>query len=181
MNETKYFLTPNEFSVIAAGFGLSMVYGLKQIDGRLDSKEICVALHNMYINNLIENDNSKQFVADANLTTIMRRIKSAHFMVQTESKIGSHDCTFCLYPGDVCVVVEENAANANKVILYMDEIDRVLNMLVKETSGSPMVVNTMSCANGRVICSERLAEQADGAEKKSLLLKQYEAIMPTED
>ena len=38
MNEKKFFLTPNEFSVISAGFGLSMIYGLKQIDGRLDTK-----------------------------------------------------------------------------------------------------------------------------------------------
>lgn len=179
MNETKYFLTPNEFSVIAAGFGLSMVYGLKQLDGKISSKEICVALHNMYINNLIEND-SKQFVADASLTTIMRRIKSSHFMVRIESEMDEAECTLCLYPGNPCVVVEENEANVNKVILYMDDFEQVCSMIARESIGKPMLVNEMSSLNGRIISGEKLSEQSNEEERMTIIKKQYEEIMPTE-
>ena len=41
MSSEKYYLTPNEFSVISAGFGISKVYGLKQLD-RVNNKEICI-------------------------------------------------------------------------------------------------------------------------------------------
>lgn len=180
MNDKKYFLTPNEFSVISAGFGLSMVYGLKQIDGRLDSKEICMALHNMYINNLIENPDSKQFITDANITEIMRRVKKSHFFVRIESMLGNSECTFCLYPGSPCVVLEENKANANKIILYMEEFESVCEMLATETAGKTMTIDCMSTSNGRVISDEVVSDQADKNDRVTMITKQYKSIMPAE-
>lgn len=180
MNEKKFFLTPNEFSVISAGFGLSMVYGLNQIDGRMDTKEICLALHNMYVNNLIENQDSKQFITDPDITEMMRQIKSSHFFVRIEGVIGNAECTFCIYPGESCTVIEENQSNANKVIMYMSDIQKVFDMIVKGSAGKKLNVSCMSATNGRVIGEETLAEDADKDSRLAVLKKCYTLATPME-
>ena len=177
MNEKKFFLTPNEFSVISAGFGLSMVYGLKQIDGRLDTKEICMALHNMYVNNVIENMDSKQFITDPDITTMMRCIKSAHYFVRVESMIGTSECIFCIYPANPCVIIEENQANKDKVILYMDYMEDILETIAKETMNKPMQICCMATENGRVISEEQIDKTVDRSEKFAILKRNYMSIM----
>lgn len=177
MNEKKFFLTPNEFSVISAGFGLSMVYGLKQIDGRLDTKEICMALHNMYVNNVIENMDSKQFITDPDITTMMRCIKSAHYFVRVESMIGTSECIFCIYPANPCVIIEENQANKEKVILYMDHMEDILETIAKETVNKPMQICCMATENGRVISEEQIDKTVDRSERFAILKRNYMSIM----
>ena len=161
MNEKKFFLTPNEFSVISAGFGLSMVYGLKQIDGRLDTKEICMALHNMYVNNVIENMDSKQFITDPDITTM----------------IGTSECIFCIYPANPCVIIEENQANKDKVILYMDYMEDILETIAKETVNKPMQICCMATENGRVISEEQIDKTVDRSERFAILKRNYMSIM----
>lgn len=180
MNEKKFFLTPNEFSVISAGFGLSMVYGLKQIDGRMDTKEICMALHNMYVNNLIENTDSQRFITDPDITTMMRCVKSSLFFVRAEGMIGNAECAFCIYPGDVCVVIEENQANANKVILYMSDMDKVFEMIAKGSVGKKLQVCCMSATNGRVIEEQNISEDANKEARLDVLTKCYTLAAPME-
>lgn len=180
MNDKKFYLTPNEFSVISAGFGLSMVYGLKQIDGRLDTKEICMALHNMYVNNLIENQDAQQFIADPEITTMMRCIKSAHFFVRVSGMIGSKECVFCIYPAKLSVVIEDNQANANKVILYMGNVKDVITDIIKETSNKQLHICCMSTSNGRIISEEVLDENTDKNTRIAALTNNYMSIAPTE-
>lgn len=131
MSGKKYYLNPNEFSVISAGFGIPVVYGLNQLDGQVDSKKICIALHNMYVNRLIENKDTKAFIADDEITEIMRIIKAAKRVIIIELSKTGRIGTICCYYGKLWAVIEENFSNLGKIIMYCTDWNELVCNIVE--------------------------------------------------
>ena len=131
MSGKRYYLTPDEFSVISAGFGIPMVYGLKQIDGMVDNKEICIALHNMYVNELIRNRDSKEFVADDEITEAMRLIKAAERFILIDISTEDKLRTMCCYVGQKCAVLSEDSLYPDKIILYLADWEDIVKDVLK--------------------------------------------------
>lgn len=150
MSSKKYYLTPNEFSVISAGFEIPMIYGLKQIDGRVDEKEICMALHNMYVNHLITNNDSKEFVADDELTEIMRVIKNSRKFISIDLSISDKMNTMCCYCGKKCVVIEESFQNPGKLVLYFDDWEKICADAVRVAADTSVTITLIDAKNGQI-------------------------------
>lgn len=114
--EKKYILNQKEFSVISAGFGITQVYGLGAINKAADSKEICLALHNMYVNELIDNKNEEGFETDKELADVLKGIREAAYLIRG-CKQDKTD-TLCCYIGNICSIIEINDNYPDKVIAY---------------------------------------------------------------
>lgn len=174
MNSKKYYLTPNEFSVVSAGFGLSMVYGLKQIDGKVDNKEICMALHNMYVNELIENKNDQGFTTDDEMADMMKRIKSSNRVMVIEFSEEKNVHTICCYCGehaDKDLIVEENCSNPDKIILYFADWDEMQDNILDMTVGKAVTVGILDTKDGRILEREELDATLQDFDKKTVLVR----------
>lgn len=172
MSGKRYYLTPDEFSVICAGFGISMVYGLKQIDGRINNKEICLALHNMYVNELIKNKDSKEFVADDEITEAMRLIKAAEHFILIDISTGDKMHTICCYAGEKCAVLSEDSLYPDKIILYFADWGEIVKAVLKLSEGMTFSIALVSAATGRTL-NRVIIEQEDSDAKRNELMDNY--------
>lgn len=171
MNNKKYFLTPNEFSVISVGFGLSMVFGLKQIDGIVDNKEICMALHNMYVNDLIENKNNQGFIIDEEMSGMMKLIKQSKNFMSIEYLDGNVYNTISYYKSTepfFDVVLEETCLNPDKIILYYSEWNAVKDTILEVSKDKEVHVRILDTQDGHIIKEEKLTSLQD-ADKQMVL------------
>lgn len=173
MSGKRYYLTPNEFSVISAGFEIPMVYGLKQIDGMVDNKEICIALHNMYVNELIKNEDSREFVADDEITEAMRLIKAAERFVLIDLSVEDKFNTICCYHGQKCAVIGEDFLYPDKVILYLADWEELVDETLRlsaETAFTAALVNT---GNGQTLEKVVISPEEEETRKREILGKYY--------
>lgn len=150
MSSKKYYLTPNEFSVISAGVEIPMIYGLKQIDGRVNEKEICMALHNMYVNQLITNNDSKEFVADDDLIEIMRAIKNSRSFISIDLSTSDKMNTICCYCSKKCVVIEESFQNPGKLVIYSDDWEKICADAVRLAADTSVTITLFDAKNGQI-------------------------------
>lgn len=149
MSGKKYYLTPNEFSVISAGFGIPVVYGLDRLDGQMDSKKICIALHNMYVNRLIENKDTKEFIADDEITEIMRIIKAAKRVIIIELSKAGRIGTICCYYGKLWAVIEENFFNQGKIIMYCTDWNELACNIAETYADCTMKIVLLDMSDGK--------------------------------
>lgn len=173
MSGKKYYLTPDEFSVISAGFEIPMVYGLKQIDGMVDSKEICMALHSMYVNDLIKNRDSEEFVADDEITEAMRIIKAAERFVQMDFSVEDKLNTMCCYHGQRCAVAGESFLYPDKIILYLADWEDVVNEVLGLSEEMTFVLDLMNAQNGRILDKMIITPETDEIYKREKLETYY--------
>lgn len=175
MSSKKYYLTPNEFSVISAGFEIPMIYGLKQIDGRVDEKEICMALHNMYVNQLISNNDSKEFVADDELTEIMRVIKNSRSFISIDLSISDKMNTICCYCSKKCVVIEESFQNPGKLVLYFDDWKKICADTVRLAVDTSVIITLIDAKNGQGIKKTTILPNEE-VDKEEVLNRYYKEV-----
>lgn len=173
MSGKKYYLTPNEFSVISAGFEIPMVYGLKQIDGMVDNKEICIALHNMYVNELIKNENSKEFVADDEITEVMRVIKSSERFVLIDLSVGGKLNTICCYHGQKCAAIGEDFLYPDKVILCFTDWEEIVDETLRLSAETAFTAALMDARNGQTLNKVSISTEVGEAGKRELLENYY--------
>lgn len=148
--DKKYFLSPNELSVMSAGFGISMLYGLKQIDCSVDNKEICMALHNMYVNQIIENKNDG-FTTDRELADILRVIKASKQLVVMEYKTENMSGLVGCYVSENCAVTEESSSYPGKVIVYSATLETVADYVIEQSENTEINVRVLDTGSGRTI------------------------------
>ncbi len=172
MSGKKYYLTPDEFSVICGGFGIPMVYGLKQIDGMVDNKEICIALHNMYVNELIKNKDSKGFVADDEITEAMRLIKAAEHFILIDISTRDKLHTICCYVGQKCAVLSEDCLYPDKIILYFADWEEIAEDMLKLSEGIIFSVALVSTATGQNL-NKIVIERGDSEANRKEILDNY--------
>lgn len=176
MSSKKYYLTPNEFSVISAGFEIPMIYGLKQIDGRVDERDICMALHNMYVNQLITNNDAKEFVADDELTEIMRAIKNSKCFISIDLSIPDKMNTICCYCSKKCVVIEESFQNPGKLVLYFDDWEKICANAVKHAADASVTITLINAKNGQGIKKTTMLSKEEDAAKEGVLNSYYKEV-----
>lgn len=75
--DIKFFLTPDEFSMLLASRKISRFYGLSRINYEMSDKDLCLAIHNMYVNNIIQNNDNQGFLIDEELVKMLEIIKEA--------------------------------------------------------------------------------------------------------
>lgn len=175
MSSKKYYLTPNEFSVISAGFEIPMIYGLKQIDGRVGEREICMALHNMYVNQLITNNDAKEFVADEELTEIMRAIKNSKCFISIDLSISDKMNTICCYCSKKCVVIEESFQNPGKLVLYFDDWGKICADALRLAADTSVTIALIDAKNGQGIKKTTIQPKED-ADKDEVLNSYYREV-----
>lgn len=176
MSGKKYYLTPNEFSVISAGFGIPAVYGLNRLDGQMDSKKICIALHNMYVNRLIENKDTKEFIADDEITEIMRIIKAAKQVIIIEHSIADRIGTICCYYGKLWAVIEENFSNPDKIIMYCTDWDELVRNIAETYPDGAMKIVLLDMRDGHILDEDIILPDKQELNKKSVLDKYYKGV-----
>lgn len=175
MSSKKYYLTPNEFSVISAGFEIPMIYGLKQIDGRVDERDICMALHNMYVNQLITNNDAKEFVADDELTEIMRAIKNSKCFISIDLSIPDKMNTICCYCSKKCVVIEESFQNPGKLVLYFDDWEKICADALRLAADTSVTIALIDAKNGQGIKKTAIQPKED-TDKEEVLNSYYREV-----
>ncbi len=175
MSSEKYYLTPNEFSVISAGFGISKVYGLKQLD-RVNNKEICIALHNMYLNQLIENKEAQEFVADEELTKFMRIIKSTKRVIIIDFSTDDRINTICCYYAKIWAIIEESFLNPDRIIMYFDAWERLVDNIMEVSENHIVAIRLIDVRNGYIISEDFIAPEEQKADKKAALDKYYKGV-----
>ncbi len=127
MEQTKkYYLNPSELAILLANAGVKKLYGLNT-KRELDNKEVCMALHSLYVNKLIDNYDSESFQVSKEISNIIKIIKEAKqvLIVQTEGEDGRY---MCCYLGQEISVISLKKGMRDKLAINSD----TLESLVKE-------------------------------------------------
>lgn len=155
--EKKYYLSPIEFSVIMAGHGVSRVFGLDTIDGRIGNKEICVALHNMYKNQLIENAGDVGFTTDKELADIINTIKMSRkeLVIKFQSERESYN--ICGFVAEQISVIEEHSVNCEKLVMFEASLDEFIEEISSLGINSDVSISILDTKGGMAIKKENIS------------------------
>lgn len=148
--DIKYYLHPDELSVLLAGRGVSRFFGLSRINYQVDDKGLCIALHNMYVNQLIQNENNEGFIIDAELAEILDILRDATEELVIQFKKSEAVLRRCYIPGEYTLVLEESADSQDKIVLYYLEGKDWLEDIKREAREADMEIVRMNPQNGVV-------------------------------
>lgn len=173
--DKRYHLNQNELAVISAGFGIEKIYGIYVGKGNVNKKEICMTLHNLYVNALIDNKNSGGFSVDSYLTDLMKNIRNSKYALVIEIGEGTLTDIICCYVGaSCCVVSATDKISPNKIILYGEYWDNILNEILKKSINSKIKVSLIESHSGSMTTETVINKETILQDKEKILNLYFE-------
>lgn len=159
--DIKYFLTPDEFSVLLAARSMSRFYGLSRIDYQVSDKELCMALHKMYVNQIIQNQNNEGFMIDTELAEIMDEIKKARreLVIKYELENGAYN--ICVLPSDDLVVLAEAPSTPDQIAIFCIEQDELMQRAKDIMEKADVSITLINTIDGSAIKKWKLAKNSE--------------------
>lgn len=163
MEQTKkYYLNPSELAILLANSGVKKLYGLNAKKA-LDNKEVCMALHSLYVNKLIDNYDSESFQVSKEINRIINRIKTARhvLIVQTEGEDGRY---MCCYLGQEISVISLRKGMRDKLAINSDTLGSLVKELMYIASKEKISISINKADTGEE--EERLDIPNNGSEEE---------------
>ncbi len=171
MEQTKkYYLSPSELAILLANGGVKRLYGINT-EKALDNKDVCMALHNLYVNKLIDNYDSESFQISKELSSIIKGIKEARYVliVQTEGENGKY---ICGYLGQEISIVSLKKSMRDKLALSRNVLESLVKELMYMCAEEKINISINKADTGEKV--EGLALSQNGEEKQiAQLIEKY--------
>lgn len=120
----KFYLNINELAVLMANSGITCIYGMGN-SLKPDIKDICISLHNLYKNKLIDNHNQQGFVISEEIKSILANIKAAKYIMTVEGLANDKYMMCCYLGNEISVVLRENKLQ-EKLCVYTENLEQLV-------------------------------------------------------
>lgn len=150
MDTTKkrYYLNSNELAVLMANSGIKSLYGLGSAKP-MDNKDICMVLHSLYVNKIIDNYNQEGFVIDKDVREIMGIIRKSRYVMAVNAEKTDHILK-CCYLGEKIAVVSIDEKSRDIICIYAMDKDEIVDELMQiAAEGNSLSISLKNVSDGQ--------------------------------
>ncbi len=151
----KYYLDTSELAVLMVNSGIRNIYGLGS-KAKLDNKDICMVMHSLYNNKLIENYNQEAFVINAEIRRLLGNIKESVYVVTINGE-KEVDLRMCCYLGTEITIVSSGEKDREKVCIYSCGVDSLIEEILNVLQEDKVLISIKLASTGEEVEGFRIS------------------------